>query len=77
LQADAQMLPFLSKSFDLAALITKLEFLLDPLQALAEALRVARHWIFLGILNDLEEKMKKEVKERIGSGEITQTGCHF
>jgi ubiquinone/menaquinone biosynthesis C-methylase UbiE len=51
LQSDAQMLPFVSKSFDLVALITTLEFLTSPPQALAEALRVARLGIILGVIN--------------------------
>jgi ubiquinone/menaquinone biosynthesis C-methylase UbiE len=48
---DAQALPFASQGFDLVALITTLEFLPDPRQALAEALRVARHGLILGVLN--------------------------
>ncbi|MEJ2596743.1 MAG: class I SAM-dependent methyltransferase [Anaerolineales bacterium] len=51
LRGDALALPFLSKSFDLVAQITTLEFLPEPLQALAEALRVARQGIILGVLN--------------------------
>jgi ubiquinone/menaquinone biosynthesis C-methylase UbiE len=50
-QGDAQKLPFHSKSFDLAALITTLEFLPEPMQALAEALRITRQGIILGVLN--------------------------
>jgi len=51
LQGDAQMLPFLSKSFNLVVLITTLEFLPEPIQALTEALRVARQGLILGVLN--------------------------
>lgn len=51
LQGDALMLPFLSKSIDLVALITTLEFLSDPGQGLAEAGRVARQGLVLGVLN--------------------------
>ena len=50
-QGDALVLPFLSKSVDLVALITTLEFLSDPGQALAEAIRVARQGLILGVLN--------------------------
>jgi ubiquinone/menaquinone biosynthesis C-methylase UbiE len=50
-RGDAQALPFPSQAFDLVALITTLEFLPDPAQALAEATRVARHGIILGVLN--------------------------
>lgn len=51
LQGDALMLPFPSRSFDLAVLITTLEFLPDPLKALSEALRVAQQGLILGVLN--------------------------
>jgi len=50
-QGDALRLPFLSRSFDLTALITTLEFLPNLVQALAEALRVARQGLILGVLN--------------------------
>jgi ubiquinone/menaquinone biosynthesis C-methylase UbiE len=50
-RGDALALPFLSEAFDLVALITTLEFLPDPAKALAEALRVARHGLILGVLN--------------------------
>ena len=45
------MLPFPSKSIDLIALVTTLEFLPDPAQALAEARRVAGKGLVLGVLN--------------------------
>jgi ubiquinone/menaquinone biosynthesis C-methylase UbiE len=48
---DALALPFSSRSFDLVALITTLEFLPDTARALAEALRVARYGLILGVLN--------------------------
>jgi ubiquinone/menaquinone biosynthesis C-methylase UbiE len=51
LQAYALMLPFLFGAFDLIALITTLEFLPDPIRALAEAIRVARQGLILGVLN--------------------------
>jgi ubiquinone/menaquinone biosynthesis C-methylase UbiE len=51
MRGDALALPFTSQSFDLAALVTTLEFLRDPAQALAEGLRVARHGLILGVLN--------------------------
>jgi ubiquinone/menaquinone biosynthesis C-methylase UbiE len=51
LQGNALMLPFLSNSVDLVTLITTLEFLSDPYQALAEAIRVARQGLVLGVLN--------------------------
>lgn len=51
LQGDAGALPFGDRAFDLASLITTLEFVPDPLRALAEAVRVARHGLILGVLN--------------------------
>lgn len=50
-QADALELPFDEDQFDIAALITTLEFVADPQRALAEAARVARHGLLLGALN--------------------------
>jgi len=50
-RGDALALPFPSGAFDLVALITVLEFVVDPGQALAEALRVARRGVILGVLN--------------------------
>lgn len=51
LQADAFRLPFSSDAFDLVALITVLEFLPDPVDPLAESVRVARQGLILGVLN--------------------------
>jgi ubiquinone/menaquinone biosynthesis C-methylase UbiE len=51
LQGEALKLPFNSKSFDLVTLITTLEFLPAPTQALVEALRVAEQGLILGVLN--------------------------
>jgi ubiquinone/menaquinone biosynthesis C-methylase UbiE len=51
LLGDAQALPFANQRFDLVALITTLEFVTDPVQALREALRVARQGLLLGVLN--------------------------
>ncbi len=48
---DAYKLPFPDNSFDLVAMITVLEFITNPKQALAEAFRVSRGKVFLGILN--------------------------
>lgn len=50
-RADALALPFPAGAFDLVALVTTLEFLPDPLQALVEALRVAKQGLILGVLN--------------------------
>jgi ubiquinone/menaquinone biosynthesis C-methylase UbiE len=51
LRGDAAHLPFADRSFDVVALVTTLEFLPDPRRALAEAWRVARRGILLGVLN--------------------------
>jgi SAM-dependent methyltransferase len=48
---DALALPFSSAAFDLVALITTLEFVADPVQALGEALRVCRQGLLLCVLN--------------------------
>jgi len=50
-QGDAIALPFPSQSFDLIIMITTLEFISDPLQALSESLRVARQGLILGVIN--------------------------
>jgi SAM-dependent methyltransferase len=51
LSGDALSLPFSDRSYDVTALITTLEFLPDPVRALAESVRVARQGIILGVLN--------------------------
>jgi 7,8-dihydropterin-6-yl-methyl-4-(beta-D-ribofuranosyl)aminobenzene 5'-phosphate synthase len=50
-RGDAYRLPFADGAFDLATLVTTLEFLEQPREALAEALRVARSGLVLGVLN--------------------------
>lgn len=50
-QGDALALPFPDRGFDIVALITALEFVPDPTLALAEALRVSRFGLILGVLN--------------------------
>lgn len=50
-RADAGALPFATAAFDVALLITILEFLPQPIRALQEAARVARLGIVLGVLN--------------------------
>ncbi|MFL7869684.1 MAG: class I SAM-dependent methyltransferase [Anaerolineales bacterium] len=51
LQGDALRLPFISASFDLVALITALEFTSNPIQALNEAVRLAKQGLILISLN--------------------------
>jgi ubiquinone/menaquinone biosynthesis C-methylase UbiE len=50
-QGDAFRLPFADGAFDVTTLITTLEFLERPEAALAEAARVARRGVLLGVLN--------------------------
>jgi ubiquinone/menaquinone biosynthesis C-methylase UbiE len=50
-EGDALDLPFCSRCFDLAVLVTTLEFVSDPVRALAEAFRVSRHGAIFGVLN--------------------------
>jgi len=51
IQGDALKLPFLSRSFNVVALITSLEFISDPYQSLKEAFRIAQKGIILGVIN--------------------------
>jgi SAM-dependent methyltransferase len=50
-RGDACRLPFADGTFDLVAFVTTLEFLECPRDALAEALRVTRQGLLLGVLN--------------------------
>ena len=50
-RGDACRLPFPDAAFDLVVFVTTLEFLESPCQALAEALRVTRQGLLLGVLN--------------------------
>ena len=50
-RGDACRLPFTDGAFDLVALITTIEFLETPRDALREALRVAHQGLLLGVLN--------------------------
>jgi len=65
LQADATALPFRSASVDLVAFITTFEFLPDPIQALAEAIRVAREGLVLGVLN-AQSRLGRQYKHAAG-----------
>ena len=51
IQGDTMALPFPSQSFDLIVMITTLEFISEPIQALSEAFRVARQGLILGVIN--------------------------
>ncbi len=65
LQGDAHKLPFQTKSFDLVALITTLEFLPDPDKALKEACRIARQGLILGVLN-ADSRLGRQYKRNGG-----------
>lgn len=63
---NAYKLPFADNSFDLVAMITVLEFITNPRQALREAFRVSKNKVFLGFLNQnslLAQKRKKTKKK--------------
>ena len=47
----AEDLPFEDNEFDIVTLITTLEFVADPEAALAEAFRVAKGRVYIGVLN--------------------------
>lgn len=69
---DGMVLPFSGGAFDLVALVTTLEFMPDPVQALTEALRVARCGLILGVLNRqsvLGRQLKRE------GGPIWEAAC--
>jgi SAM-dependent methyltransferase len=51
LRGDACALPFADRAFDVVAFVTTLEFVGDPRRAVAEAWRVARRGLLLGVLN--------------------------
>jgi ubiquinone/menaquinone biosynthesis C-methylase UbiE len=72
--ADALALPLSSGAFDLVTLITTLEFLADPIQALAEAARVARQGLILGVLNR-ESLLGRQLKKE--GGPIWEAACFF
>ena len=50
-RGDALALPFADRAVDLVFMVTTLEFVGDPARALAEAARVARQGLLLGVLN--------------------------
>ncbi len=52
-QGEASHLDFPDNSFDVAVIITALEFMADPVSALREAFRVSRNRVYLGVLNQL------------------------
>jgi SAM-dependent methyltransferase len=73
MNGDALALPLADRSRDLVALITTLEFVSDPERALAEAVRVARQGILLGVLN----RYSLLALRRRLSGEFLWRGARF
>ncbi len=65
----AEDLPFDDNTFDIATLITVLEFTENPVKAIEEACRVARDRVFLGVLNSCA---LKGIERRI-KGIFTET----
>ena len=66
----AEDLPFDDNSFNYACLITTLEFVEDHRKALAEACRVAKDKIFIGVLNKyalkgIQRRIKKNFTESV------------
>jgi ubiquinone/menaquinone biosynthesis C-methylase UbiE len=74
LQGEALRLPLISNSFDLTVLITTLEFLHNPIRALAESVRVSRLGLILGVLNT-QSHLGRQYKR--GAGPIWETARFF
>ena len=51
IRADAASLPFADAAFDVALMVTSLEFMPDPARVMREAARVAWRGLALGVLN--------------------------
>lgn len=70
IQGDARRLPFADNSFDIVALITTLEFVTDPPQVIAEAVRVCHGSLYLGVLNrtsalGIQRRIKARLRKSI------------
>lgn len=74
LRGDALLLPFADRSYDLATMITTLEFLPDPVRGLSEAARVARRGVVLGVLNRWS---LSALKYRASGGETWRSARFF
>jgi SAM-dependent methyltransferase len=72
-RADASALPFAARTFDVALLITTLEFLPDPVRALREAARVVGRGLILGVLN----RWHPLAWQRKRSGLLMWQAAHF
>jgi len=73
-RGDALALPFSDGAFDLVTLVTTLEFLPDPVQALAEALRVVQQGLILGVLNR-QSLLRWQLKGK--GGEVWEAASFF
>jgi ubiquinone/menaquinone biosynthesis C-methylase UbiE len=72
-RADAGALPFADRIFDVALMVTTLEFLPDPILALREAARVVRCGIVFGVLN----RWHPLARQRRRSGVPLWQAAHF
>lgn len=73
-RGDALRLPFRKGAFDLVALITTLEFTRKPVSVVAEALRVTRFGLVLGVLNRQSRLGQQRKKE---GGTVWDAACFF
>lgn len=77
IQCEAAHLPFSAKSFDAVAFITSLEFIPDAHGALAEAARVAKKAIIIGLLNKNSlSTLKKRLQAKTEKDSFYQN-AHF
>jgi len=76
-QGDALALPYPEQAVDVVAMVTVLEFLPDPRAALAEAWRVARRGLLLGVLNRLSPVAWMRRLESLFRPNIYNTACFY
>ncbi|NLI83566.1 MAG: methyltransferase domain-containing protein [Deltaproteobacteria bacterium] len=69
-QGFAEDLPYDDNAFDTVAFITTLEFVNEPVQALREALRVAKRHILLGVLNKYSLITGQRLLERLWKNSV-------
>lgn len=75
LRGDAGNLPFPNRSFNAVTAVTSLGFMDDPMRALREMCRVARHQVTLGLLNKGSLLFLKKGR-RGGNGGYTGASWH-
>jgi ubiquinone/menaquinone biosynthesis C-methylase UbiE len=73
LQCEANNLPFRTKSADIVAFVTSLEFIRDVDAALVEAARVAKKGIVIGLMNKHSlSAFRKRLQVKTGSNQFYQ-----